>query len=185
MLTVTLAESSLSGYLMAAGAVLLMMLIMVNVRSRYARRQHDHLPPRERLERVKQTHGMRNDMRDMMVELEELTRRFSAQLDAKSMTLEKLLDRADQTIAKLENLTEQSAAAPPAAPPKEPYRRSRKTAAAQAIDAAAEPPAPPPAPDVLSQRIYQLADAGKSSVQIAKQLDEQVGKVELILALRQ
>ncbi len=30
-----------------------------------------------------------------------------------------------------------------------------------------------------------MSDAGRSSIEIARDLDEQVGKVELILALRQ
>ena len=38
--------------------------------------------------------------------------------------------------------------------------------------------------DPLAEQIYELADAGRTPVEIAQDLDEQVGKVELILALR-
>jgi len=38
--------------------------------------------------------------------------------------------------------------------------------------------------DPLSASVYELADRGRTPVQIAQYLDEQVGKVELILALR-
>jgi hypothetical protein len=38
--------------------------------------------------------------------------------------------------------------------------------------------------DPVSEKVYILADAGRSSLQIAQELGEQVGKVELILALR-
>lgn len=38
--------------------------------------------------------------------------------------------------------------------------------------------------DTLTRSIYALADAGSDPLEIAKQLDEHVGKVELILALR-
>lgn len=46
-------------------------------------------------------------------------------------------------------------------------------------------PAAPLSLDPLSASVYELADRGRSPVEIAQQLDEQVGKVELILALRQ
>jgi hypothetical protein len=53
---------------------------------------------------------------------------------------------------------------------------SSQTAIAQPIDG--------PARDPLTASIYRLADAGRSSIDIARELHEQVGKVELILALR-
>jgi hypothetical protein len=33
--------------------------------------------------------------------------------------------------------------------------------------------------------VYELADGGRDPVEIARALDEQIGKVELILALRE
>ena len=38
--------------------------------------------------------------------------------------------------------------------------------------------------DDLTRNVYRLADAGHDPVAIAQQLNEHVGKVELILALR-
>jgi hypothetical protein len=38
--------------------------------------------------------------------------------------------------------------------------------------------------DPVAEDVYRLADGGKSSVEIAKELGEHTGKVELILALR-
>lgn len=38
--------------------------------------------------------------------------------------------------------------------------------------------------DQLAERVHELSAMGLKSVEIARQLDEQVGKVELILALR-
>jgi len=38
--------------------------------------------------------------------------------------------------------------------------------------------------DPFTQQVYDLADAGKNPVEIASQLNEQTGKVELVLALR-
>lgn len=43
---------------------------------------------------------------------------------------------------------------------------------------------PPRNIDPLTESVYQLADAGRNAVSIAQELEEQIGKVELILALR-
>jgi hypothetical protein len=48
----------------------------------------------------------------------------------------------------------------------------------------AVPAAAPVALDPLTRSVYELADGGLAAVDIARRLDEQVGKVELILALR-
>lgn len=42
-----------------------------------------------------------------------------------------------------------------------------------------------PAPDPLARKVYDLADAGRSTLAIARDLNEHPGKIELILALRQ
>ena len=39
--------------------------------------------------------------------------------------------------------------------------------------------------DPVSRRSYELADEGRDALDIARSLDEQVGKVQLILALRE
>ena len=38
--------------------------------------------------------------------------------------------------------------------------------------------------DSLTLAVYERADAGRNPIEIARELEEQVGKVELILALR-
>jgi hypothetical protein len=49
-----------------------------------------------------------------------------------------------------------------------------------------ETPSPAaPLLDPLTRSVYEHADTGLSALEIAQQLDEQVGKVELILALRE
>ena len=40
------------------------------------------------------------------------------------------------------------------------------------------------AADPIAVDVYRLADEGRSSIEIAKELDEHTGKIELILALR-
>lgn len=90
---------------------------------------------------------------------EELAGLIAAQMDRQAERLERLIADADIRIRKLERLTLEAAQPRPAP-------RTDDT-------------------DPLSARIYDLADQGMPSVEIARQLDQQTGKVELILALRQ
>ena len=98
--------------------------------------------------------------------LEDTARRLSALLDNKSRRLEKLIDDADQRIAALGLRTDATATRPTAAVTPPPRSNGG------------------PPKDALTQDVYELADAGRNSVEIAQRLDEQVGKIELILALR-
>jgi hypothetical protein len=50
--------------------------------------------------------------------------------------------------------------------------------------AASQHPMPPACADPMADRVYELADSGLSSVEIASALHEHTGKIELILALR-
>ena len=161
-------ERMLPELLMAAGVALLIVFVVLNVRRRFAARGGERLTSQEKLERIKQTHGMRDDLRDMMVELEDLTRRFGAQLDAKTVRLEKLLQEADARIDELRRL-----------------RGGEHDAGASAGDSAKAEPPPEEEPDPLTRDIYERADAGQTPLQIAGDLNEHVGKIELILALRQ
>ena len=47
------------------------------------------------------------------------------------------------------------------------------------------PPTPSMPLDPLTEAVYEQSDNGLTPVEIAQQLDEQIGKVELILALRE
>ena len=166
-------ESMLPQLMMAAGAALAIVVVLRSLRQRAARQgggDEEAVRPSQRADRARQSQQMQGDLRQMMVELEDLTRRFSAQLDAKSMRLERLLEEADQKIDELRRL-------------QQPLATSRTPGEP------ATPPAPEPAPapepnDPLAAQIYRLADAGKRPLDIARQLDEHVGKVELILNLR-
>jgi len=162
-------DSSLMGnILMGAGVLLLLTIMMINFRKKLARTEN--LDPRERVERQRHMNSPKDDLRSMMVELEEVTRQFSAQLDAKSRRLETLIEKADQCIAALES------------------REGGPAIDGQPLaDNGAQEFSPPPKPqdDPLTRSVYQLADEGLETGEIARRLEEHVGKVELILALRQ
>ncbi len=128
---------------------------------------------RENLERYKQKEAIRDDLERLMVDIEQLAKRLGAQLDAKALRVEKLLDDADLRISQLQQNLREQHTQPPAAP------------AANDNATAHGSPTPPPAPaDPLAADVYRLADAGHDPPAIARQLDEHIGKVELILALR-
>ena len=61
--------------------------------------------------------------------------------------------------------------------------KDRQDAASAGMQGASRMNSEPPS-DPLTRQIYEMADQGTTPVEIAQQLDEQVGKVELILALR-
>ena len=195
---VLLAEQNLPANMaLLAGVALITTWLVMRVRKRRAAGEdRADLTPRELIERNRQHDALRGDLEDLMVEIEQLTRRFGAQLDAKSIHLEKLLDDAEQRIAELKGLADAATGASTAPPGNAEATRTPtdKAKAARAPRAAPDDEAPAVAPaagddaspdDPLADRVYQLADAGQDPVAIARHLNEHVGKVELILALRQ
>lgn len=157
-------DSILVALLPAVGLALIVMGLMMTLRAR-RRRESTRLTAREELERMRQRDGVRGDLEQLMVEIEQLAKRMSAQLDAKSVELESLLRRADAAVSELRRLSESPR--PGAGKPAEPAAESRPAAEA----------------DPLARRVCALAAEGLTPVDIARRLDEHVGKVELILAL--
>ena len=148
MIPIVLAMES-HEYLMLAGIVLLTAILLVNLRRRQSR-SGEELTAHERVERSKQVGGTRDDLRHMMVDLEELTRRFSAQLDAKSIRLEKLLDEADRKIAALQ-AAEDGESPPPARAATQPD---------ESISEAAEASVAPGVPQRSRHRLHRQAVHG-------------------------
>ncbi len=139
----------------------------------------------EQLELSRQQRGMRGDLEDLMVEIEQLARRLGAQLDAKSFHIEKLMREADQRIARLEQLNPGQHSPRETTHPAHAVSEPR-TNPSPAPSEPADPNASAPSlNDALARSVYDLADRGLNAVDIARQLDEHVGKVELILALRE
>ena len=125
------------------------------------------LTPHEKLERMIQTRAIQSDLKQTMLELEQLAQRLGDDLDRRSRELRQVIAEADQRLAELDRRTKAAASLPTPAP-------VRRTI----------PEVEDEAPDELSVRVYQMADQGRPPIEIARNLNEQVGKVELILALR-
>ncbi|MEM8739168.1 MAG: hypothetical protein AAGG38_11930 [Planctomycetota bacterium] len=201
-------DQLLSFGLLIVGIVFISAWLLMRIRKR-SLRGPGHPTAREHLERYKQQDGVKNDLEGLMVEIEQLAKRVGAQLDAKSIRLERLIDDADLRIAQLQRDMHQQHATPPESPPESPPEASQKIPSelppngssasspstsrshpeAAAAQAAAGGSAPTPGKDAdpgdaIARRIHGLADQGLAPAEIAHRLGEHQGKVELILALR-
>ena len=167
---------STENMMLPAGIALIVAWLMLRLRKR-SKHPTTIARPSEQLEERRQAAGLRGDLEQVMVEVEQLAKRFGAQLDTKSVRLEKLIEHADARIARLEKL---NALDDPA---------SGNSAGASAETTTAEPESntiPEAEQDSETARaVYRMADAGNDPIEIAKALSEHVGKIELILALRE
>ena len=154
----------ISDLLPAFGICLIVMGLMVSYRKRRRKSMAPQVTPDEQVERVRQQKGMRADLEDLMVEIEQLARRFGSQLDAKTIALEQVIKTADAKIERLERLIKQ---------------------AKETSTASSNQPVQSENADPVAATIYELADDGMEPVDIAAKIDEHIGKVELILALRE
>ena len=133
--------------------------------------------------------SVEREMSNLLVELSEMARQVTAQLDTRATKLELLMKEADE---KIETLRALQPSAPPAASSSPPAPLSpglRQSAAErealmQPLEAPLSPP-PEPMIDPRHAEIYALADQGRTPVDIASRLGRPSGEIELILALRQ
>jgi hypothetical protein len=131
------------------------------------------------------------EVQALLAELEEASRRLTAQLDNRYTRLEQLVAEADEKIRRLEQLSGalQPAILPePAAPSEAPTHTVAEPMLAKGQRTLArlrnERGAGPAGQDPAYQPIYTLADGGKTPREIAQELGRQPGEIELILALR-
>jgi hypothetical protein len=131
-----------------------------------------------------QQRSVETQMQNLLVELSEMARQVSAQLDTRAQKLELLIQEADQKIAQLREL---QSAAPPARPAVGIADAPQPADAENAGETAPAAAAPAPFQPELDPRhaeVYALADQGQSAYDIANQLGRPRGEIELILALR-
>lgn len=163
----TLAQAGSRGFLpdmlMAGGVLIITVGVFSMLRKRLkkgVRRPVIGRPASERRRAALQDEQTaRQSIESVVVEAEELVRRLAAHLDAKSARLETLIRQADERIARMDSRSSSSTASPV------PHVESKIV-------------------DPVSRDVYRLADEGLAPIEIAQRLSEGVGKVELILALR-
>jgi len=181
---------------------------MLSARKRLMQRASTPSPARMEYERLRRQSTPADDSDVANAHLHERAQQLAAVLDNKAARLEQLIADADERIAALAQVSNVKPAQPTqstskAAPadavpassseqPAQPLPKRRattiETKPATASPTDAQRPAksaePVKTPDPTTASVYQLADAGLSPVEIAQRMDEQIGKVELILALR-
>jgi hypothetical protein len=132
----------------------------------------------------------RNELATLVRQLDELSRRVEGRLEAKVAALEQSIHNADQRIAALSTLLK---AAQSAGVQLESGRKPDGTSSSSQRSDVADLRSEigrgrPPASSFLdprTRRIYELADQGRTALQIAQELGQRVGEVELILNLRE
>lgn len=191
--------------------LILVTLALMNLRTRWARRRLTTERPREFIDRVRadavrqapeasRRAAMIEPHRNKSGESEEsgvmpaeaVERRLESELETKQAVLRTLIRQADERIAMLNGLLDRLPAAS-ISPRRLGSQAMTSTVTrhdhdrAHRDDSAAAIPIIPDRPlsDPLTSSIYELADRGRSPIEIARELNEQVGKVQLILALRQ
>jgi len=120
--------------------------------------------------RLAQERSVERQMQNLLVELSDMARQISAQLDTRTAKLELLIREADEKIAALR-------AAGGIVP-----RQSHDESPAETASTLSMPLEAPI--DPRHAEIYALADQGRRPIEIAQQLGRPSGEVELILALR-
>jgi hypothetical protein len=115
------------------------------------------------------------EMQHLLVELSQMARQLTAQLDTRSAKLELLIREADEKLAQLKSATDLLAPAD-----HDRFRIPLPPAGER------EPPNVvfPDAARAKHAEVYALQDAGRTPLQIAEQLGRPTGEIELILALR-
>ena len=124
------------------------------------------------------------EMSNLLVELSEMARQMTAQLDTRAAKLELLLKEADEKIL----LLKQAGAGALADGQSGPASAAATALEGVIMEARAPVDAAMPEPqqqlDPRHARVYDLADEGHSPQEIARELERPSGEIELILALR-
>lgn len=185
-----LAEMDLLAWIALAVATAAIVYLLAKSKMRRKREPLADPMPKFTLSRQR---ALERDMQNLIVELSNMARQITGQLDTRAAKLEMLIQEANQKIATLQRANDAQRS------PLTPFEMeddSQPAAPTVAESAPPEPPSPwpadplpPPTPthdpvQQRHQRIYELADQGLTPQQIAGELNRPAGEIELILALR-
>ena len=179
----TSSESGLAVVVLALSLVTLSLLLL---RWRRGRRAPLPDPPRTQLDRLRRQRDVQRSGEELIIQLEELARRISAQVDTKFAKLDQAIMDADDRLARLQAATARAerraeqqsggAAPSPGTPADETpaHVPSETEIPSDSLDS----------PDPRHQSVYDLADAGRAPDEIAERLALPLGEGEVILNLR-
>lgn len=117
---------------------------------------------------LSQQRAVERQMQSLLVEMAEMARQITAQIDTRTEKLHQLMGEADRKIAELRRLQAGGT--------------TQGDAAVQPVSAGSTP-SPADSPETRHSEIYSLADAGLPLAEIARRLGRPSGEIELILAL--
>jgi hypothetical protein len=171
-------------YILLAAVALFMIWVILRPRGKKGK---DPLTPGPKFS-LAQHRAVERQMSDLLVELSEMARQITAQLDTRAAKLELLIKDADERIAELRSLGESGATL-------EPRPRDKWSVKGESVARLPErglQASPSEGPQTVTSSdadprhaaVYLLADQGRSAAEIARQLGRPGGEIELILALR-
>ena len=176
-------NSNLAPGLFLLGLAMMIVILLRRSHRKLGRRKQDSSPmvrvPRPKKERS--AHGTLDAPPEVLrweVQMQEIGRDLSAQLDSKMSALQALIADADRAAARLETAMGRSTdlQSPRPQSPAPLPSDSRPPAQAEALD-------PSPSSN-RREEIYTLADYGLDTAGIANRIGIPIGEVELILSLR-
>jgi hypothetical protein len=137
----------------------------------------DPLSSGPRTSSLSQQRAVEREMSNLLVELSEMTRQMTAQIDTRAAKLEVLIKEADERLAALKAATGAALASPVGSTRAELMEPGYPPSRARDLPAS-------PAVDPQHMEVYGLADEGHPTHEIARRLSRPSGEIELILALR-
>ena len=193
--------------------VVIMMRMLVKKSKKNSLRQHYQGSPSQRIAHIHETaQSSMTPPNKLMVEAEEMARHIGAILDNKAARLELLIEEADRKLDTLNRALSPTSVPHPSEPTPNAQQSSPPAQPARTIDPSLldrarmdqdqaerqsrvvgriEPtfqesaPAPPATePKSVQSQVIELAAAGHTNIEIAHQLKQPIGQVELILNLR-
>lgn len=162
--------------MIALGVVTLFYVVIIRPAMKKKRDPLERSPIAGSLNRER---SVERQMQNLLVELSEMSRQISGQLDTRSQKLQMLIQDADERIAALQQQMKQGN------PPKsQPSLEQAWTISAPAAPSSPRAALPAEPVDEQHLRVYALADQGRTASEIARELNRPRGEVELILDLR-
>lgn len=179
--------------------------VLYTVFSPFRRKRKDPLAKGPPTAGLAQQRAVERQMQNLLVELSEMARQVTAQLDTRSAKLQVLIDDADARLAALRSAVSTptaDAAEPPMfrpSPARRPDADPRDDEATIEVPMFRTRPAGPVAADgppaavaaeaagsasPPNEAVYALADRGRGAAEIARELGRPRGEVDLILLLR-
>jgi hypothetical protein len=175
----SLPENAASGMTTVLLVLCAIIIMVVLLRRHQFRSTTGRDMAREQLARIRDQNRLRNSLDELLVQLEEASRRVGAQIDTKFAKLETVIRDADDRLARLEHALGRLGRSPVQSPAQAVLEDGGANASRVSEEGDADGPKDP-----RFRRVYELVDAGASPIKAAEELAMPLGEVELILNLR-